>query len=148
MIYNLIKIKHQIEMKKLFCIFLTLCISASCLDLSAQVTYHPKNAPTDVEKNLDQKIMDCLPDDGSFEEGFSFAEWTATLHYHARKTLQRLSSEHVSQIAIEKEHVKILQELVSDCKALSPVAAEIASIHKIYQEEITYEKSAQKYWAV
>ena len=130
-------------MKKLFCIFFMIYMVYPIHDSLAQVTYHPDHAPTEAEKKLDQKIKDCVKGNEAFEEDFSFAEWTATLDYYTRKMLQRLSAEHATQIAIEKDRVKALQELIANCEALSSVAAEIEGLHKIYQNEITYEESTQ-----
>ncbi|MDX2301494.1 MAG: hypothetical protein NW226_01785, partial [Microscillaceae bacterium] len=120
-------------------LFLTILLFATCTciqTLSAQVTYHPKNPPTSEEKILDSQVLTCVGETELFGKSFSFAEWTATLHYYTGKMLQRLSAEHVSKIAIEKKRVEALFALVQNCEALKSIAPEMEDIHKIYQEEI------------
>ncbi len=115
------------------------CISAHFA--FAQVTYHPDKPPQANEKALDQKVLDCASDAKILGNQFSFSEWTAEIHFYSRKLLQRLSSEHVSPLAAVKEQVAYLYQLSESCEALQPAQNELKSLHKIYEEEITYEKA-------
>lgn len=107
---------------------------------TAQVTYHSKQKPTAEEKSMDERIRSCTQD--QLGQHFEFSEWTARLHFHTRKMIQRLSAEYVSAIAAQKETVFTLHQLAAQCPELTEVQSEIESIYKIYDKHIIYETAS------
>ncbi len=120
------------------CLFL--CLLGGLQLTTAQVTYDTQNTPTAQEKVMDESIRACT--EGELGANFELSEWTAQLHYHTRKMIQRLSSEYVSAIAAQKPKVIFLHQILAECPELAEIKAEIEGIHKIFDKKIIYQKES------
>lgn len=123
-----------------FIFFCYLFLFCNVSFLFAQVMYDNKMQPTENEKALDQNIQACLEDSEVLSQKFEFSEWTAQLHFHTRKMVQRMSSEYVSAIAIQKKNVVAVYELANNCPELEKVKKEIEDIYTIYDKKIVYQE--------
>lgn len=121
-------------MKKILFTFIILHLVASLA--IAQITYDAKNRPTKIEKELDTQIQTCLKENTILEQDFQFSDWTARLQFYAKKTVQRMSSEYVEQIAEEKKKVFELANLANSCEHLKKAKPELDALKKLFEKKI------------
>ncbi|TAE73178.1 MAG: hypothetical protein EAZ85_07740 [Bacteroidetes bacterium] len=121
-------------MKKIFLILIS-CYFGQLI-LTAQTTYDAKNRPTKVEKELESQIQTCLKDNAVLEKDFQFADWTAKLQYYTKKTIQRMSSEYVGNIADEKKKAIELANLANSCEHLKKAKPELDALKKIFETKV------------
>lgn len=102
----------------------------------AQMTYDTKNRPTKIEKELDTQIQNCVKSNAILEQDFQMSDWAAKLHFYAKKTVQRASSEYVEQIADEKKKVIELANLSNSCEQLKKAKPELDELKKLFEKKI------------